>query len=129
VSVVVESRRELFGRIAGVGLLSGLAGCTVVGTVAVDVLVENPGPREERVEYYIDREGATTEARTVELAPDGERTISAGLERGDAVVVSKEDSGYECTVTNPICRNPTLQVDIGWGALAVAGECFTLRPR
>lgn len=101
----------------------------MVGTVAVDVLVENPGPREERVEYYIDREGATTEARTIELAPEGERTISAGLKRGDVVVVSKGDSGYECTVTNPICRNPTLQVDIGWGALAVAGECFTLRPR
>ena len=126
-SVLSESRREFFGQVAGVGLLSSLAGCTMVGTVDVDIIIENTGLQEEQMEYYIDRGEKTTETRAINLESGDEQTVSAELERTDVVVVSKGDFGYECELVDLICRKPTLSVGIGWESLSITGECFYLR--
>lgn len=125
-SVLLGSRREFLGQVAGAGLLSSLAGCTMIGTVDVDIIIENTGPQEERMEYYIDRGEVTTEAQTIDLESEDEQTISAEMGQWDVVVVSKGELGYKGTLSDPVCRNPTLRIDIGWGALAMGGECFNL---
>lgn len=128
-SIVFEYRRKFLGQVTGVGLLGSLAGCTAIGPVGVEIIIENTGTREERTEYHIDREETTTEAQTIDVEAGDERTVSVEVKRGDVVVVSKADLGFECTLDDYVCRNPTLQVDTGFGALGVGGECFNIRPQ
>ncbi|ELY70416.1 hypothetical protein C489_02451 [Natrinema versiforme JCM 10478] len=128
-AIFSESRRGFVARVTGTGVLGSLAGCAAVGTGRADIIIENTGTREERTEYYIDRAETTTETRTIDLEPGDEQTASVELERGDVVVISKGELGFECTFNGSLCREPTLQVDTGFAALGIGGECFDISPQ
>lgn len=120
----LRSRRRVLSQLTGIGLLSGLAGCTMLGSVDVSISIENSGSQKEHTEYYIDRNGNRSEIKTIDLDSGENHTISVPMELGDALVISKGELGFRCELSKYLCRDPSIQVDIGAGMLSVSNNCF-----